>query len=274
MVGEGEGGLEAIKKDATALQRVQALIAHIKLGNLVLSDARRDISETTIEDYCALKGIEEPQLPSLEEYLEEAGIEEPQLPIASQKTFGEKEAMLGLDVKTRARLHTLNATAAAIGTCIHPEGAFAVAREELMSVGNAPSELQAIGQVAMITDKRATVGQDKVDKVFFDLQARHRELEAEENRIKANLQQKQVEAALAEKEAYKRQLDAYHTELDAYHKATDKYYEEVEKPYLAAMSALERELALWKDQELEQLKPLCFSFPPEMKETLAEVVKY
>lgn len=269
--GENENALHQVRAEVKALVNVKKLILRIETALALLEETRTSVNNTTLEEFSREKGETLEAKPKWEDYMEENGIKEPDFPKKATDELTEQDVICDLDVKTRARMLTLNATAAAIGNSIHPTGKFSEAREELMAAMNAPSELQPVGQVAVVTTISPTVGLDKVDGVFFELQARRREIEAEDNRIKTSITQKVRANTIKIIEENNAALATYEEELKNYSERKQRFYEECELPYLDHISDLNKQLDEWKKEQNEQLDNLKVAVPVEFVETLKDV---
>lgn len=270
---EDQNGLQQITSQVRGLLKLKQLSNILSEGLNLRDNAVKEVENADLAFYCKEKGIEEPKLQDLEDYLKGKGVENPTLPERNFTELTEDEVKQTLDVKKRARMLTLNATAAAIGSNIHPEGAFASAREELMEARTATNEAQALGSTAVITGTRPTVSLDKVNKVFFELQARHRELEAEDNRIKAELKKTIQDDLIAKNEAYQKELEAYKQNLAVYQQATEDYQTNVKTPYLERLAELSEKLEQWRKTELERLDSINIVVPNELQGTLLDVFR-
>lgn len=272
--GEKEDALQRVQAEVDALLDAQALITRLKTAKSIYDEAVSAVESTCLEDFCKSNGISLKEPVCLEDYLAEKGMDYPESPEQDRTELTMEEAEDELDIKTRARLLTLDATAAAIGSSIHPGGSFAQARDLLMQSLTAPGQLQGYGQVPVVTSTQPSVSVDKVNEVFFDLQAQHRCLEAEVNRIKQNLDQRIREDKLMKNQAYKEELVARQAKLEPYMAACEVYHNEVEIPYLEDKHRLQKQLEQWRTNELEKLASLSIAIPQEMEDTLNMVNRY
>ena len=116
-------------------------------------------------------------------------IEKTELP----KEIRAEDLIAEMNVKERNRYFTLEAIAATIGKYIHPGGKFSDAREELLTKTMKPYTADGIGKRdTLIYSHTASVSQEKVEEVFFELQKIHRQNERELNRIKFALEKGEV----------------------------------------------------------------------------------
>lgn len=92
--------------------------------------------------------------------------------------------------ETMARYYGLEAKCATLGKFIHPDGSFALARKAFFDVTKNPTAIQGKGQDAEIHTFSTTFTAEEVDGEFFELQKRYRSLQAELNKLKAEVDNK------------------------------------------------------------------------------------
>lgn len=269
--GESENGLLQIRSEVDALLKLKGLQTRLNTAVSLLKQCISEVTATTLKAYSEKKGEPMKDCINLQEFMAQNNLSLDKVAVPEVHELTEAEALCDLDVKTRARMLTLNATAAAIGGSIHPSGSFATAREELMTAMSAPCEVSPVGQVAVITSVNPTVSLESVDKVFFDLQNRHRELEAEDNRIRTSIQQKIREDKLQQLHHQKKIQEANSAKTSKLDEVLKRYKMEVTIPYEEGVAQLEKELEEWRSTELERLENLSVVIPLEMKSTLADV---
>ena len=133
---------------------------------------------------------------AFEEHVEElvkGGRKDLEKPSARKEvTFDEELAKLTAEQK--ARYYALEAKCAAIGSFIHPDGAFAKARKEFFEHAKDPIKVVGKGQEAEINTFSSSFTAEQVDAVFFGLQREYRNMQAEFNRLKAEVEEKVAEA--------------------------------------------------------------------------------
>lgn len=109
-----------------------------------------------------------------------------------------------LPIAERCRIFTLKTEAATIGKVIHDKGALATAREKMLAVKHSPTELVRSGVNNFIYYYEPSIDSAVVDEVYFALQKRHREIQAELN---SHLQ-RQTEAIRLSNMEYEEKLAA------------------------------------------------------------------
>ena len=82
---------------------------------------------------------------------------------------------------------SLEAQASVYGKFIHSDGKLSEAREKLMEVINNPHSVKENGRDTIIYSFTPTVDLDDVDKFFFELQSKYREIQAELNGMKKRI---------------------------------------------------------------------------------------
>lgn len=268
--GETKRGLSQLKAEVEALLKLKDFQTRLNEAQNLVQNKRESLNSMTLEDYCELKGITLEELQTFEEYEEANNAEEP-IELKELEKVKTEDVICSLDVKTRSRMLTLSATSAAVGSCIHPTGAFATAREELMTSLSAHCELSPVGSMAVITSSVPSVKIEDVDKVFFELQALHRELEAENNRIQSNLQDKIHKETLSRIDERAKKLEKNKQIIQNNQQLLDTYTAEIEAPFYQKIDQLESKMESWRIEELSRLDQLRFVVPDEMISTLEDI---
>ncbi len=122
-----------------------------------------------------------------------AGRKDLEKPSAKKEVSFEDE-FAKLTAEQKARYFALEAKCAAIGSYIHPNGAFAKARGDFFEHTKDPIKVVGKGQEAEINTFSSNFTAEQVDAVFFALQKEHRNLQAEFNRIKSEVDEKVADA--------------------------------------------------------------------------------
>ena len=105
-----------------------------------------------------------------------------------------EEAFNELTPEQKARYYSLEAKCATIGTFIHPDGVFAIARDTFFEHRQNPIKVVGSGQEAEVNTYTSDFSAEDVDNVFFALQREYRSLQAELNKLKAEVDAKVVAA--------------------------------------------------------------------------------
>lgn len=115
------------------------------------------------------------------------------------------DAFAELSIKEQAEYFKLDAICATIGKAIHPNGAYHNARANMYDAMANPAK---VSDTKITTYAPVAKGED-VDKVFFDLQKKHRESEARLNAMKHSLEKKVEDFNKAAAEEENAKYDAY-----------------------------------------------------------------
>lgn len=118
---------------------------------------------------------------------EAMGLEIPQRPDDHVKLTSD-EIVAEWSVKKRNRYFYLDTVCATIGQYIHPEGAFAEAREKLIKVLSEPNEISGNGRDMIIKSYEPTAKLEDVENTLFSLQNKYREYQAELNSLKHEIE--------------------------------------------------------------------------------------
>ena len=133
---------------------------------------------------------------AFEEHVEElikSGREDLKKPLAKKEVAFEEE-LSKLTAEQKARYYALEAKCAAIGSFIHPEGAFAKARKDFLEHTKDPIKVMGKGQEAEINTYSSSFTAEEIDAMFFELQKEYRNYQAEFNKLKAEVDEKVAEA--------------------------------------------------------------------------------
>ena len=159
---------------------------------------------------------------AFEEHIEElvkAGRKDLEKPSAKKEVTFEEE-LAKLTSEQKARYYALEAKCATIGSFIHPDGVFAKVRKEFFEHTKDPIKVVGKGQEAEINTYSSSFTAEQVDATFFALQKEYRNMQAEFNRIKADVDGKVAEAnkAIADEalSAMKLWVDARKVERNRY----------------------------------------------------------
>jgi len=136
----------------------------------------------------------------IEEWYKAHRREEKEIP----KPLTEQTYLDTLPIAERCKMFSLQTQAAVIGKVIHEKGALAKARDEMYRVKRAPSELVRSGVNNLMYYYEPSLDEAVVDEVFFALQKKHREIQAELN----TYLHKQSEAIRQSEIEYAQQMQA------------------------------------------------------------------
>lgn len=163
--------LEDLEEKLLKIAEAKSLIAWLREANSAKNDLLCEIHNlySFTSEYCKRTEQELPKEP-----------EEP-------KYMSEDDYLATLSIKERNRFYELETKCAVFGEYIHPSGAFAIQRKELMENIQKPSKIKGVGRDTMIYTYEPTTSVEDVDNAFFKLQAKHREFQAELNGMKHDM---------------------------------------------------------------------------------------
>jgi hypothetical protein len=177
--------------------QAKSLIAWLREGIKTKDALVKNILSFSIGDFCNLQDIDKPKEPEMGHILTE------------------EEYYTSLPIKERNRYYELETEAAVIGSCVHPRGPLSNARKELSDKIQHPHMVQGIGRDALIYTYTPTVTVEELDTVFFELQKRHRETQAQLNAMKYNCEQAINESTNKANSEYEAAFKLYQTELSS-----------------------------------------------------------
>lgn len=151
--------------------QAKSLIAWLREGIKAKENLMKDLQNIGLEDWCNENGLAYPEAPKRGHVLTEV------------------EYYASLPIKERNRYYQLETEAAVLGKYIHPDGHLSDARKELKDKLQHPHEVDGKGRDALIYTYTPTVNVAEVDNVFFELQKKHREVQAQLNAMKYNCEQ-------------------------------------------------------------------------------------
>ena len=149
----------------------KSLIAWLREGIKTKENLVKDLQDINLEDWCVENGITKPEIPNYGHILTET------------------EYYASLPIKERNRYYQLETEAAVLGKYIHPDGHLSNARKELKDKLQHPHKVDGKGRDAIIYTYTPTINVAEIDNIFFELQKRYREVQAQLNAIKYNCEQ-------------------------------------------------------------------------------------
>lgn len=211
-------------EDVAALK---SLIAWLREAIKARREMLEELNEMSLGDYCKEMGIELPIYPHREDY----------------RPITEEEYYDSLGIKERNTYYTLETKCAVYGKLIHENGTLNKARKDLAKVITNPSVVCDSGRDTVITTRKPSIDTDTIDKIFFSLQAKHREYQASLNAIKH-----QCELAVAKDELEK--LNAYKADYNECARKTQQ---------------LELDMKEYKKQKVAELQALKIVIPDNLR---------
>ena len=198
--GESSEALDNLQSLLEGVARAKSLIAWLREGIKAKENLMKDLQTISLEDWCKENGLTRPKTPNYGHVLTEV------------------EYYASLPIKERSRYYQLETEAAVLGKYIHPDG-------HLWD--------------ALIYTYTPTTSIAIVDNVFYELQKKHREIQAQLNAMKYSCEQ-----------AINKSTNKVNTEYMA---ASQKYQAEL-KGILGAFKT-------WKDEKSQEYSKLKIIVP-------------
>lgn len=146
---------------------------------------------------------------------ENFGLVAPVRPIC-ENVMTEDEYVATWSIKKRNRYYFLETMCATIGSYIHPNGAFAKAREEYMNKLTNPLKVVGQGRDTTIYEYVPSVDSEEVENTFMTLQSEYRTYQAELNSLKYEIEEAIRSDNLAKSNKYSSEMRNYEASLENY----------------------------------------------------------
>ena len=169
--GESSEALDNLQSLLEGVARAKSLIAWLREGIKAKENLMKDLQTISLEDWCKENGLTRPETPNYGHVLTEV------------------EYYASLPIKERNRYYQLETEAAVLGKYIHPDGHLSDARKELKDKIYHPHKVDGKGRDALIYTYTPTTSIAIVDNVFYELQKKHREIQAQLNAMKHSCEQ-------------------------------------------------------------------------------------
>ena len=213
--------LSSIPSMLESIAQAKSLIAWLREAIKAKNDLINGLQSVSLDDWC-----------------EENGVEKPLSPVAPH-VLTEQEYYASLPIKERNRYYQLETVAAVIGKYIHPDGVLSDERKKLKDRIQHPHQVDGKGRDALIYTYEPSVSAEDVDNTFYELQKKHREVQAQLNAMKYSCEQ-----------AINESTNKANTEYMA---ASQKYQAEL-KDVLGAFKT-------WKDEKSQEYSKLKIIVP-------------
>lgn len=185
---------------------------------------------------------------SITEWIRENHISLPEQPV-EEHILTEKEYYSSLPIKERNRYYQLETQSAVLGKYIHPDGPFSIARKTAEQAARTPHKIEGSGRDTLIYSYSPSVSSQEVDAMFFDLQKKYREAQAQLNSMKH-----ECEVAISKSTNEVNTTRAI--QLEAYNNAFDM------------QSARFKE---WKERKIQEYSNLKIVIPDSLKEIYTKI---
>lgn len=229
----GTTDIDWIPEAIDTISKCNSLIAWLREAIKARENALNTIKSISIEEYAKFKGMELPEYPEQEDFLTE------------------NEYYNSLPIKERNRYYSLEAQAAAIGKFIHPSGSLNEARKKLSKKIQKPTEISGNGRDAVIYNYQSTVDPKDVDKMFFELQNKHREIQSQLNAMKFECE-KAIKASAIK---------------------VNQEYQDVYNKYCEKKQQIRNDMLLYIEEQTKFISDLKIIIPDKLKGIYDEITK-
>lgn len=179
-----DGYRSVVESDLDRIAKANGFIAWVREAIKAKERMIQKIVDTSIEDWCEqVKGYKYPEM-------DEHRIINDEL----KNSFRDEDSYFAeMNVKELNRYLCLDAEAAVIGKVIHKHGALRLALDRILDAESNPTTVYGTGHDTVVTERASVCPREDVQDFIVELQHRHREVEAQINKIKYDIKQK-VEA--------------------------------------------------------------------------------
>lgn len=202
--------LSEIQSNLYKIADAKSLIAWLREAIKAKDNLLREIKQLSFKDWCVQNNIECPEMPETAEILTE------------------DEYLSTLSVKERNRFFFLQTMCSVLGQYIHPNGTYSHERKSLKNKIQNPNSLSGSGRDAILYSYTPTISLDSVDELFFELQAKHREFQAELNGILHKMQQAIDADEIAKRAEHTAKMNEYGAFIEKYNAEYRKSLKEKE----------------------------------------------
>lgn len=223
--------IKGIGKRLRLIALANSLIAWLREAIKMRQKMLLEVQRMELAEYCKLKNLKMPSEP------------------VRKNDMTREEYLAKMSIKDRARILSLEAKAAAFGKHIHPDGHLSEARKQYMKIMCQEAEIDGSGRDTILYRHEPSVELEDVENCFFNLQSEYRKAQAELNGYNHQID----EALLADKE---------HNQGE---------YNVANADYLVEKAKLEKDFALFSEQESRRISRLKITIPNDLKE-IYEVV--
>lgn len=192
------------------ISRVKSLQAWLGEALKAKNELERKLSKITFDDFLTFKGYT---------------LNKPFVPTELTKT----EWLESLNVKERNRFLHLETLCSVYGKCIHPNGAFDIARKKLQKIVNQPTLIEGQGMNTIFHHYSPSVTVGIIEEKYFELQAKHREYQAEFNALQHKFDLVRDAQLHEDMTYYDELLNEYQSQRDKYLSEYTQYKKELQK---------------------------------------------
>lgn len=229
--GKDSAFLESLPDKLKTIAELKSLIAWLREAIKARKTLASELEDVGLEDWCNSQDIEYPQQP------------------VKSHVLTEDEYYGSLGIKERNAYYMLETKCAVIGKFIHENGRLSAERRKLTVVIENPNILRENGRDTTVIHRQPSVTVEQVDKIFFELQAKHREYQASLNAVK-----------------HKCELAIEQSQIEADTKYKADYAE-----YYARYNELLGRFTEWKHQQTVAIQKLKIIIPDNLKQVYEKV---
>ena len=226
-IGTDLGALEVVPNTLYSIAEMKAFMAWVREAIKAKETLTAELHKTSIESYCERT--------------------EKTLPIYPNKALvvTNEDVKAKMSIKDMNEYFTLESIAAQIGNYIHPGRPYAIARETAIIKTNNPVTTSGSGTDVIVYEFGVSIPLDVIDKTFFELQNKHREISARLNQIKYNIEQ----------EVQRRNLKI------------DNDFREAFEEYSKELGLINSDFLIWKTEQLKEIQNLKIVIPEDLQKT-------
>ncbi len=200
----GRSTLQDVPDMLNHIAELNSLIAWLREAISAKSILSNAIKNTSLQDYCIKFNIPYPQRSGDIKFI-----------LTEDDYYG------SLNVAQRNEYYTLESIASTIGKYIHPDGPLSKIRKKYHDnvIAN-PSSVTGTGSDIVIYNNTSTISVGEIESVFFSLQKKQREAQAQLNSYKFNCEKAIADDTLRYNKEWKEDTLRYNQEMD---KVTQEY---------------------------------------------------
>lgn len=184
-------------------------------------------------------------------------MQEPQSPVLAE-TITTDEVLSTWNIKKRNQYLYLETLCSEIGSYIHPNGALANAKSELIAILSKPRTTSGSGRDTVIYTKTPSMSLDEVTEVFMQLQNTYRSYQAQLNALKHEIESEIQNDGLRKKVEFEKNYE--------------KYKEEMVK-YMNEKNSRMAQFQSLREKELQGIYSLKIIIPDSLKNVYTELSK-
>lgn len=208
------------------ISKAKSLIAWLREALAARDRLKSEILNMSETDYCKLKGIDAPIMPT------------------KGSILTEDEYWGSMSIKARNAYYELETKCATLGKFIHPNGHYAEERDAAVKKSNTPHKVTGTGRDTNIFTYELTIPLTDIEQQFFDLQKKYREYQANLNSLKFECQN-----AIEKSEA-----------------KVNAEYTAASREYSSKRSALLAEMREWQQAEIVNISKLKIIIPDSLQD--------